>query len=798
MAATNFTPISLYYSTTAATAPVAGNLVNGELAINITDGKLYYKNNSGVVTLLASTLGASGDVVGPASATDNALARFDLTTGKLIQNSVGILSDAGILTGLTGLTSSGPITFSSLTSGRVVYSSGQLVDSAAFTYAGVDLVLSSGDIVIGAGPSATARMFRAIEVGVSGNTAGIAFGNAGGKGAVYGQSGSTALSIVSGNSGAIAFGYAVSGDAGASANFNSLGAWTTTGLGVGTATPTSKLGVLSNQAVTNNIATSSTATGASTNNYAIYADASGGTNNYGVYSVAAKNYFSGNVGIGVTNPTQTLQLGNATAVEIDSLIAGTRTSTLYTDNSQFIIETATNINMIFNTNATQRMVITGAGLVGIGTSSPNNNLEVYSSSNPSIALTSTSASLYSYFGMTSGTVGAQLYTFGQSYSAVYPAGSTALANDTYGIILNASNASGILRFQTNATERMRIDAAGNVGIGVTPSAWQTALGSRAIQFTGSSVYGYRDTNILLVQNAYLDSTTGGWKYYASSIPAAYSDIGSGAFGWFQAASGTAGNAVTFTQAMALNTSGFLGIGTSSPAYKLQVYTDADVWHFVAGGATGNVRIGGQPSGGGVIGAYTPANVPRDLLLQRDGASLIVGATGTVGSGGKMQVYSTVDTFYVQSNVNAPYSAIIANVQYTACNLVAFQYGTPLTNVGAISTNGTITIYGTTSDYRLKENVVPMTGALATVAQLKPVAYKWKSDGSDGQGFIAHELQAVVPDAVHGQKDAVDADGNPVYQNVDTSHLIATLTAAIQEQQALIESLTTRITNLENK
>jgi hypothetical protein len=95
MAATGFTPISLYYSTTAAAVPTAGNLVPGELAINITDGKLYYENNSGVVTLLASSSGASGDVVGPASATDNAIARFDGTTGKLIQNSAVTIGDTG-------------------------------------------------------------------------------------------------------------------------------------------------------------------------------------------------------------------------------------------------------------------------------------------------------------------------------------------------------------------------------------------------------------------------------------------------------------------------------------------------------------------------------------------------------------------------------------------------------------------------------------------------------------------------------------------------------------------------------
>jgi hypothetical protein len=99
----------------------------------------------------------------------------------------------------------------------------------------------------------------------------------------------------------------------------------------------------------------------------------------------------------------------------------------------------------------------------------------------------------------------------------------------------------------------------------------------------------------------------------------------------------------------------------------------------------------------------------------------------------------------------------------------------------------------------------MTGALAKVAALNPVTYTWKIDGSAGQGFIAHELQEVCPDAVSGEKDAVDADGNPQYQGIDTSFLVATLTAAIQEQQAIIEqqsqaiaSLTTRIAALEAK
>lgn len=117
--------------------------------------------------------------------------------------------------------------------------------------------------------------------------------------------------------------------------------------------------------------------------------------------------------------------------------------------------------------------------------------------------------------------------------------------------------------------------------------------------------------------------------------------------------------------------------------------------------------------------------------------------------------------------------------------------------GSITTSSTTTTYVTTSDYRLKENVQPMTGALGVVAQLNPVTYTWKTDGSDGQGFIAHELQEVVPDCVIGEKDAVDADGKPEYQGVDTSFLVATLTAAIQEQQALITALTARVSALEN-
>jgi hypothetical protein len=119
-------------------------------------------------------------------------------------------------------------------------------------------------------------------------------------------------------------------------------------------------------------------------------------------------------------------------------------------------------------------------------------------------------------------------------------------------------------------------------------------------------------------------------------------------------------------------------------------------------------------------------------------------------------------------------------------------------VGSIQNTGTATIYNTSSDYRLKENVVPMTGALAKVSALKPVTYTWKLDGSNGQGFIAHELQAVVPDCVSGEKDAVDADGNIKPQGIDTSFLVATLTAAIQELKAVVDAQAIEIAELKAK
>jgi len=112
-------------------------------------------------------------------------------------------------------------------------------------------------------------------------------------------------------------------------------------------------------------------------------------------------------------------------------------------------------------------------------------------------------------------------------------------------------------------------------------------------------------------------------------------------------------------------------------------------------------------------------------------------------------------------------------------------------VGSITLTGSATAYNTTSDYRLKENVVELTGATDRLKQLEPKRFNFINDANTTvDGFLAHEVQSVVPEAIHGTKDEVDDDGNPVYQGIDQSKLVPLLVATIKELEA-------RITALEN-
>jgi hypothetical protein len=488
------------------------------------------------------------------------------------------------------------------------------------------------------------------------------------------------------------------------------------------------------------------------------------------------------VGVGTASPASNLEVAGETRLTR----SGTPTQYVsYTGDStgnrltgvsasgnakEFIISADTNSDLlrlktvaampiVFMTTDTERMRITSAGNVGIGTSSPSTKLTVYAGADGDV-------------GFFRGGSTRQVQV-GTSSTAGY---------------INVDNTSGGLEFRINTSAKATLDSSGNLGLGVTPSAWTSY---KALQVNEASLAATTSSNTVLSSNAYYD---GSWKYIYSNYASRYLML-SGVHSWHTAPSGTAGNAITFTQAMTLDASGNLGIGITNPSAGRIVARTAST--------TGKAFIADNTANTGFVVDFVPSltsigndfNQPLAFLTNNtermridSSGNLLVGTTSNQCGGTAAKAHFDVTS---SSSVGV---GITGNA--TVTQVMRFAYGT--TAVGSIVVGASSTSYNTSSDYRLKENIAPMTGALATVAQLKPVTYKWKADGSAGQGFIAHELQEVVPDCVTGEKDAVDEEGNPKYQGIDTSFLVATLTAAIQEQQAIINDLKARIETLESK
>ncbi len=261
---------------------------------------------------------------------------------------------------------------------------------------------------------------------------------------------------------------------------------------------------------------------------------------------------------------------------------------------------------------------------------------------------------------------------------------------------------------------------GNVGIGVTPSAWGT--GNKFIDINSSAAFGaFGASDAMMIGNAYWDGSSwirktanNAWRFVIESVSSSPSMT------WQLAANGSAGSSIlSWTQAMTLNASG-------------------------------------------------------NLLVARTGAGLDNTSGVTIGQA----------SIGMQTEGNA--TQIVVNRTTSDGTIVDLRRNN--SSVGNISVTTSGATFNSTSDYRLKESVAPLSGGLARVNALKPSIYKWKSDGSDGEGFLAHELAEVVPLAVTGEKDAVNEDGSIKPQGVDLSRVVPILVAAIQELTAEVNAL----------
>ena len=469
-----------------------------------------------------------------------------------------------------------------------------------------------------------------------------------------------------------------------------------------------------------------------------------------------------------------IKTNGASASQISYLVNGVETAIAYVDATQHILGSSTAVPVIFRYQGSEQMRLTSTGL-GIGTSTVLGSLTIAGSATTSIVIPRNAN------GSTASPAETQL--IGSTFTnGTYPAGVYALNSFT-------NNSGNWLTFKTTDTgnttaTRMTLDTSGNLGLGVTPSAWATVTVNQIknASFGGYSNYAYVNAN------CYYD---GSWKYIASDYANRYEmNSNTGKHQWYTAPSGTAGNAISFTQAMTLDASGRLAVGTTSPVTSSVV---------TFSGSTSGAQLAlNYPSvrsyAIGATSDYALAFRDVDANAERaridSSGNLLVGATsgsqklyvsGTNGTNYIAGFYNTSDT----GNQTMIYSQIGSSGNSTSSTHFA----------GITRTVGTWYLYGNgttsySSDERLKKNIVTTRdGYLEDLMKLRVVKYNWWNQEDETPkeiGLIAQEVEQVFPGLVQDSMDATKDDIK--YKVVKHSVMEFIIIKAIQELKAELDQL----------